>query len=146
MPEGVWSEYPIEVVWEGGMRYRGGRPDGPTLVVDGERAAAPSPVEGVLVSLAACSAIDVVEVLNKRRTPPASLNVRVDFARAANPPRRLTSVRLVYRVVTSSERHHVERAIELSFDKYCSVVHSLAPDVELQWELEVEPAEVGETA
>jgi len=140
MPEGVPSPYPIEVVWEGGMRYRGGPQGGPTHVVDGEREAAPSPVDAVVVALAACSAIDVVEILTKRRTPPSSLRVRAEFSRAPEPPRRLTDVKLVYTVAADSERTHVERAIQLSFDKYCSVVHSLAPDTRLTWELELEPA------
>lgn len=140
MPEGVPSPYPIEVVWEGGMRYRGGPQGGPTHVVDGEREAAPSPVDAVVVALAACSAIDVVEILTKRRTPPSSLRVRAEFSRAPEPPRRLTDVKLVYSVAADSERTHVERAIQLSFDKYCSVVHSLAPDTRLTWELELEPA------
>ena len=132
-----WSEYPIEVVWEGGKRYRGGKPGGPTHLVDGERQVAPSPVEGMLVALGACSSIDVVEILEKRRTPPTSLSVRVDFARAPTPPRRLTAARLVFRVATASERPHVERAIQLSFEKYCSVATSLAPDTVLEWSLEL---------
>ena len=137
MPELIWSDYPIEVVWEGGKRYRGGKPGGPTHLVDGEREVAPSPVEGMLVALGACSSIDVVEILEKRRTPATALSVRVDFARAPTPPRRLTAARLVFRVTTASERNHVERAIQLSFEKYCSVATSLAPDTQLDWSLEL---------
>lgn len=135
MPEGVASEYPIEVVWEGGMRYRGGRPGGPTVLVDGERAEAPSPVEALLVSLASCAAIDVVEILAKRRTPASALSVRADFSRAAEPPRRLTDVHLRFEVETTSERSHVERAVELSFSKYCSVASTFAPDTRLTWQV-----------
>lgn len=131
----------MEIVWEGGKRYRGGRPGAPTLLVDGEREAAPSPVEALLVALGSCSAIDVVEILEKRRTPASHLEVRVEFARAEHPPRRVTAARVVYRVATDSELHHVERAVELSFQKYCSVSTSLAPDTELTWAVEVRPAE-----
>jgi putative redox protein len=140
MPEGVPSEYPIEVVWEGDMRYRGGPAGGPTHVVDGHRQAAPSPVDSVLVALASCSAIDVVEVLNKRRTPPASLSVSVRFSRAAVAPRRITDVHLTYRVAADTAREHVERAVQLSFDRYCSVAHTIAPDTRVEWTVEVEPA------
>lgn len=139
MPEGQASPYPIEVVWEGGMRYRGGPRGGPTHRVDGDRQEAPSPVDSLVVAIASCSAIDVVEVLNKRRTPPAALRVRVEFSRAPEPPRRLTDVTLMYTVAADSDRTHVERAIQLSFDKYCSVIHSLAADTRLSWELEMEP-------
>lgn len=139
MPQGAPSPYPIEVVWEGGMRYRGGPEGGPALVLDGSREAAPSPVDALVAAVASCSAIDVVEVLNKRRTPPTALRVRVEFSRAPEPPRRLTDARLVFTVATASERHHVERAVELSFEKYCSVSASLAPDTRLSWEVELEP-------
>lgn len=139
MPEGVPAGYPIEVVWEGGKRYRGGPAGGPTVVLDGDRESSASPVDGMLVALAACSAIDVVEILTKRRTPPSRLSVRVDFSRAPTPPRRLTDARLTFSVATASERPHVERAIELSFEKYCSVSASLAPDTRLSWALELEP-------
>lgn len=139
MPEGVPVEYPIEVVWEGGMRYRGGPAGGPTLVVDGNRETAPSPVDTLVVAIASCSAIDVVDYLEKRRTPAASLSVSVRFSRAPQPPRRITDAHLTFRVATDSPRDHVERAVQLSFDKYCSVSNSLAPDTRLDWSVELEP-------
>lgn len=138
MTEGVWVDYSMEVAWEGGQRFRGGRPGGPTLRVDGEREAAPGPVDAVIVALVACSGIDVVEILNKRRTPATRLDVQARFARAAQAPRRITAVRLYFRVATDSAAHHVERAVELSVQKYCSVVHSLKEDIDLSWEVEVE--------
>src|SRR5690606_9109281 len=98
MLEGIRSSYPIEVVWEGGKRYRGGAPGGATLVMDGNREAGPSPVDSVLVSLAACSAIDVVEILEKRRTPATALSVHVEFSRAPTPPRRLTDIALRFSI------------------------------------------------
>lgn len=138
MPEGVPQDRTIEVVWEGGMRYRGGPAGGETHLVDGKREAAPSPVDSILVALASCSAIDVVEILEKRRTPPTSLSVSVAFSRAPVPPRRVTAAHLTFRVATASERAHVERAIELSFQTYCSVAHTIAPDTDVTWELVLE--------
>jgi putative redox protein len=140
MPEGVPVEYPIVVAWEGGMRYRGGPEGGPALGVDGERQEAPSPVDTLVVALASCSAIDVVEYLEKRRTPPTSLLVSTRFSRAPTPPRRITDAHLTFRVATDSPREHVERAVQLSFAKYCSVAASLAADTRLTWEVELEPA------
>jgi putative redox protein len=139
MPEGVPVEYPVEVFWEGGMRYRGGPAGGAALVVDGERQVAPSPVDTLVVAIASCSAIDVVDYLEKRRTPPTSVRVSVRFSRAPNPPRRLTDLHLTFHVATTSPPEHVERAVQLSFDKYCSVAASLAPDTRLAWSIELEP-------
>lgn len=127
----------VDVVWEGGRRYRGGRPDGPTLLVDGERQQAPGPVDTLMIAFASCSAIDVVDILEKRRTPAASLRVEVEFDRAATTPRRVLAARLRWIVATASDRAHVERAVDLSIRKYCSVAASLAPDVRLSWEVEV---------
>ena len=140
MPEGVPVEYPIELTWEGGMRWRGGRAGGPTLLVEGGAQTAPSPVDALVIALASCSAIDVVDYLEKRRTPPTASSVSVRFSRAADHPRRLTDVHLTYRVSTDSPREHVERAIQLSFDRYCSVAGSLAPDTRITWDIELSPA------
>ncbi|HEX9939462.1 MAG TPA: OsmC family protein [Longimicrobium sp.] len=140
MPEGVPVEYPIEVVWEGDRRYRGGPGGGPTLVVDGNREVAPSPVDTLIIAMASCSAIDVVDYLEKRRTPASSLSVSVRFSRAPSPPRRVTDAHLTFRVATDSPRDHVERAVQLSFEKYCSVSNSLAADTRLEWSVEMEPA------
>lgn len=137
MLEGTRSPHPIVVSWEGGKKYRGGPPGGPTILVDGDREQAPSPVDSLVVSLATCSAIDVVEILEKRRTPVRGLTVRVDFSRANTPPRRLTEVVMRFSVTTVSEIRHVERAVELSVEKYCSVASSLAPDTALTWSVEV---------
>jgi putative redox protein len=143
MLEGSPSPYSIEVEWQGGMRYVGGPAGGPTHMVDGERTAAPSPVDSLLVALASCSAIDVVEILGKRRTPVTQLSVSVEFSRAPQPPRRLTRVRLHFRVASDSDRSHVERAIALSFEKYCSVSATFAPDIDAGWDLELRPATAG---
>ena len=140
MTEGVRVEYPVEVVWEGGMVFRGGRPGGPELRMDGNGRDAPSPVDALVVAIGSCAAIDVVEYLEKRRTPATSLSVRVRFSRAPTPPRRLTEARLEFTVATDSAREHVERAIQLSFDKYCSVANSLDPDLPLGWEVTLMPA------
>jgi putative redox protein len=135
MPEGAEVEYPIEVAWEGGMRWRGGPGGGPTLLVDGERREGPSPVDALLVSLAACSGIDVVDYLEKRRTPATHARVSVRFSRAASPPRRVTAAHLVFHVSTDAPRDHVERAIRLSFERYCSVSSTFAPDTAITWEI-----------
>lgn len=142
MPEGVPSPHAIEVSWQGERRYRGGRDGGAMIVLDGDGRAGPSPVDTLLVSLAACSAIDVVDILEKRRTPVSELTVRVEFSRAPSPPRRLTDVHLHYHVRTASERHHVERAVDLSLEKYCSVTASLASDIRISREVEIAPAEL----
>jgi putative redox protein len=130
----------IDVVWEGERKFRAGSPGGPTTVIDGGRSAAPSPVENLVGALASCAAIDVLEILAKRRTPAESLQVEIEYTRAPSPPRRLTDVLVRFKVATGSERHHVERAVALSFETYCSVSSSLRPDLPISWEVELLPA------
>lgn len=140
MPDGVAVAYAIEVGWEGGMRFSGGRAGGAAMVLDGTGEAAPSPVDAMLVALAACSGIDVVDYLEKRRTPPTSVRVVVHFSRAPTPPRRVTAAELVFHVAADSGQEHVERAVQLSFEKYCSVSSTFAPDTRLTWRVELAPA------
>jgi putative redox protein len=87
--------------------------------------------------------VDVVSILEKRRTPAATLEVDVHGERADAMPARLTNVQLVFRITgTGIEREQAERAIELAVNKYCSVRDSLDPamPVELMLELNGEAA------
>lgn len=127
----------VEMEWQGEQRFRGGRPGEPQLVLDGRRTTAPGPVDTLVLALCACSAIDVVEILTKRRTPPRSLRVSAEFTRVDGTPRRLRTVRLLYSVDTDSDLEHVQRAATLSLEKYCSVSGSLAPDVEITTAVEL---------
>jgi putative redox protein len=134
------ARYSVSMEWLGDRRFRGGPPGGPALVLDGEQQAGPSPVQALASAIASCSAVDVVEILAKRRTPATHLRVDVSYTRAPVAPRRLTSVALRFIVATDSERAHVERAIVLSLENYCSVSLSLRPEVPITWELELHPA------
>jgi putative redox protein len=141
MAGAVPSEYPIEVVWTEGEVFRGGRPGMPEMTVDGKAVAGPSPVDALLVALASCSAIDVLEILAKRRTPATAASVSVEFSRAPTPPRRIMDATLNFHVSVDSDVHHVERAIELSIRKYCSVSGTFAPDTKIGWTARVTPAD-----
>jgi putative redox protein len=97
-------------------------------------------VDGLLASLATCSAVDVVDILAKRRTPVESLEVEVVAERVDTVPRRLKHVTLNYRIGgTGIERVHAERAVDLAVTKYCSVASSLRPDVPVEWTIDLEP-------
>ena len=126
----------VDVAWAGGQRFDAGRPGGPTLRLDGRGETGQSPVDAVLSALASCTAIDVVEILAKRRTPVERLTMEVTGDRADGVPRRLTHVLLAYRIDGAGvERIHAERAIELAITKYCSVRDSLARDIVIEWSL-----------
>lgn len=122
----------VKVEWTGeGQLFRGGAPGGVQIPLDGRGAAGPSPVQALLLALAACTGADVVEILQKMRVPLAGLVLDVEGDRAADAPRRYTAIRLRFTVsgVPPESEERVRRAVALSAEKYCSVLHSLRPDV-----------------
>ncbi len=126
------ADVAVRLSWEGeGRRFRGGREGGPAVTVDGEGAAGPSPMQTLLLALGACSAADVVEILGKMRVPLAGLEVVIEGERAAEAPRRYTAIRLRYlaRGLPAEAEARLRHAVELSREKYCSVLHTLRPDV-----------------
>jgi putative redox protein len=126
----------VHASWRGARRYEIGRPGGPSVTIDAAGVAGLGPVDTMLGALAACSAIDVLDYLAKRRTPAQRCDVRVDAERRATAPRRVLRARLVIELDGANiETHHAERAIALSFQTYCSVSASLAPDVTIESQL-----------
>lgn len=129
----------VRLRWTGeGDVFRGGpvAPEGetrPESVIDGGSAAGPSPMDHLLLGLAGCMAVDVRMILGKSRVPLEALEVEVEGERAPEPPRRFVRLRLVYRVKGPREEDQakLERAVALSREKYCSVLHSLRPDIDL---------------
>ncbi|MGH7475059.1 MAG: OsmC family protein [Longimicrobiales bacterium] len=131
----------VEIRWlASGLRFEGGAPGGPAVALDGDGQSAVSPVQAALLSLAACTAADVVEILGKMRLPLDGLAVWVEGDRAAEPPRRFTRVRLVYEVagVDAADEPKVQRAVALSHEKYCSVLHTWRGDIEIETEIVLE--------
>lgn len=104
--------------------------------VDTKGKVGPGPVDVLLSALATCSAIDVVEILAKRRTPAESLAIDVHGIRAAATPARVTDVTMAYTITGDGiERPHAERAIDLAINRYCSVKDSLDPAIKIFWTL-----------
>jgi putative redox protein len=126
----------VRATWAGEHRFDSGRPDGPAARFDGSAVSGQSPVDALLSALASCSGIDVVDILAKRRTPVERLVVDVEADRRETPPRRLVRVEVHFQVDGQGiERVHAERAVQLAFEKYCSVSASLAPDTVIETRL-----------
>jgi len=120
----------VRAVWVGEHRFDTGRPDGPTARFDGSAKSGQNPVDALVSALAACTGIDVVDILGKRRTPPERLVVDAFAERRAEHPRRVERVRLTFTVDGEGvEIVHTERAVALALTKYCSVAATLAPGV-----------------
>ena len=128
----------VAVTWNGGHAFTGGRPFGPQIQVDADAVLGPGPVDTVLIALASCTSYDIVEILAKRRTPVATLDIDVKGDRAETRPARLTRVVLTYTLTGEGiDRVQAERAIELAINRYCSVKDSLNASIPIEWSLEL---------
>lgn len=130
----------IDLEWSGGDRFSVTTPSGAAVTLDREAADGPSPMEALLAAVAGCMAIDIVVILERMRESPALLRGTATGERAADPPRRFTRIRLDFRAAGGAvSAARLERAVRLSFEKYCSVLHTLGKDIEYDWTAEVEP-------
>lgn len=125
------------VEWEGEQRFRA-QAEANSQVLDGERSAGLSPTDTLLAALAACMGIDIVDILQKGRLELTGCRIHVSGIRREEPPRRFTAIDMAVEVEGLRLDHRkVERAVELSRTKYCSVWSSLAPDIDLTIEARV---------
>jgi putative redox protein len=122
--------------WIEKQRFTGIADSGHQIVVDGDKAAGNSPMELVLIALCGCTGYDVVSILQKKREPFTSLEVRAQAERAANPPSVYTEIKLTYRIGGKVSRKAVEDAVRLSKEKYCSVSAMLDKTAKITAEIE----------
>jgi putative redox protein len=97
------------------------------------------PMEALLAALGSCSAVDVQDIMAKRRTPLSRYRIEVIGERAEGLPARYTKITV--RHIGSGEgvtKEQLEKAARLSFEKYCSVANSLREDIEFVIEARAE--------
>ena len=110
---------------------------GHTIRIDGgTHEDGPGPMELVLAALGSCSAVTVVEFLQKMRQPLTSLEVEVTGERAETSPKVYTRIHIRYLVGGECDEGRVERAINLTESKYCSVYTMLDASVEMSHTIE----------
>jgi putative redox protein len=124
------------LTWERGLRFIGGESGGPVATIDGDNAAGPGPMLTLLLAAAACSGSDVVIILEKMREKLGGMRIEVEGVRREEDPRRYVAIHLDYRLEGDGlDPAKARRAIDLSLEKYCSVIHSLAPDIAITYAL-----------
>ena len=125
----------LELTWAGEETFRGGVPGGPQVVLDGHAKEGVSPVEQLLLAAASCSGIDVVLILQKMRVALEQVRVEVSGERRDETPRRFTAIHFRFHAAgDGADEAKLRRAVELSLQKYCSVVTSLAPDIRITYD------------
>jgi putative redox protein len=128
----------LELVWEHDL-VLGGRAREASMTLDSAGVAGPSPVQALGFALAGCMAMDVVHILRKGRHDLKGLKVALEAERAPQDPHRLTRIKLHYTITGDVPGEQVQRALDLSHDKYCSVWHSMRQDIPFEATFTVTP-------
>ncbi len=129
----------VTLRWSGdGLVFEGITSSGLSTTIDGNSEQGPSPMDTLLLALAGCMVSDVRLILEKSRVPLDGLEVTVEGERADDPPRRYTRIEMVFRLSGPGPEDgpKVERAVALSRETYCSVLHTLRRDVDIDIRVE----------
>jgi len=123
--------------WKGSTIFEGIAENGNSIFfdADAEHTQGPSPMEAVLMALCACTSVDVVSILQKKRERLEGLKVTAAAEQAETPPRVFTRIKLTYTVSGNLSRKAVEDAVSLSKNKYCSVSKMLEKAAPVDYEI-----------
>ncbi|NNE65520.1 MAG: OsmC family protein [Pyrinomonadaceae bacterium] len=139
------TDHKAVVQYAGDQFFIGTTPSGNSQTIDskGDRSSAASPLELLMLSVASCTAVDVVSILKKKRQEITDYKVEIEGDRRDEFPRGFTAFRVHHIVYGRSvSEDAVAKAVELSDDKYCSVAYTVRPGAEITTSFEV--VEVGE--
>jgi len=128
-----------QITWYGGGKFVGTDSGKHSVVLStGDEGVGMKPSELLLVALASCTAVDVVEILRKKRTPLDGLEIQISGEQDQDPPWTYRKIHLKYILTGSSlTTKDVEQAIALSEEKYCSVAATVRGKAEITWEYEI---------
>ena len=132
-----------QVKWIGDEMFAGISESGHTIVLDANAGnLAPSPLENILISLGACSSVDVVSILKKTRQAVKGCKVEITGTRVDSVPKLFSDIHLHF-IITGIDiaEKHVEKAVSLSADKYCSVALMLNKTVNITHDFSIVGAE-----
>ena len=121
----------LRLDWQGGAAFCADNGEGHTITFDGSPEVGGEnrgfrPMEGLLASAAACSAIDVAHILRKGKNTPDTLRIEITATRADTEPRVFTEIHLHYVINGENVRDAAAtRAVQLSVEKYCSALTML---------------------
>ncbi|MFM9904794.1 MAG: OsmC family protein [Pyrinomonadaceae bacterium] len=134
------NTYKATVKYAGDQFFIGTAPSGhaQTIDVKGDRHSAPTPLEMLLVSVAACTAADVMSIMLKKRQDVTGYDVEIEGWRAEEHPRKFTKFHINHIVHgrNVSEKALAD-AVKLSDTTYCSVAATVRPTAEITTSFEI---------
>ncbi len=127
------------VQWLSGKRFVGIDSTNHAVVVSSQdEGVGIKPSEMLLIALASCTAVDVVEILSKKRMPLDSMEIITTGEQDADPPWTFRKIHLKYRLSGPRlSENAVEQAIQLSEGKYCSVAATVRATADITTEFEI---------
>lgn len=142
------SEHPVKVKWTGDFQFIGSGSNKRSVVMsskDEQNNTGISPSEMLLLGLAACSGYDVVSILSKQRQKLTHLEVEIRAEQEPDPPWTYTLFHLIFKLSGPKLKDSsVQRAIELSLEKYCSVAATVSGKADITFEKHIVEVEASE--
>ena len=133
----------VDVRWTGKMSFVGKSGTNHSVVMDtipdnGGEAAAPSPLEMVLMGLAGCSGMDVLLIVKKKRIAVSAFEITINAERSTEHPKVFTSVNMEYIFEGQDlKQKSLEDSVRLSVEQYCSVAGMVAKTATINWQVTI---------
>ncbi len=130
------------------VRFEASNERGHAVIVEGGRNAggqdeAPAPTELFMMSQAACTAVDIVELLKKMRQPLTHLEIEAEGLRAQDQvPKIFTGIHLHYKIYGNVAEGKADKAISMSIEKYCTISKMIDQVAKLTYSFEIFPEEI----
>jgi len=106
--------------------------------LDGDKKKGFGPKATLLSALAACSGIDIVEILEKMRVKFSDFEIETEADQTEQHPRVFKDIHITYKIKTAkSNEEKVKKAIQLSLDKYCGVSAMLKKNSPIHYKLKL---------
>lgn len=134
------QNYKTEIKYAGDEQFIGTSASGHAQTIDtkGDRKSAASPLELLLLAVGACTAVDVVSILKKKRQKVFDYKVEVTAERRDENPRVFEKINIHHIVYGQNiSEQAVAQAIALSDEKYCSVGANIKPTSEIETSFEI---------
>jgi putative redox protein len=119
--------------------------DGHTITIDlskeaGGEDAGPRPKKLLLVAAAGCSGLDVVPLLKKMRVELKGFDIQIEAQMSEEHPKQYTSMKVIYEFEGDNlPMEKLEKAVTLSYEKYCGVMAMYKKAIPISWEIRIKP-------
>jgi len=133
-------EMNLKIVEQPTKEFKAVNPNGASQTIDGDAKKGLRPMESLLNAYASCAALDLVHILKKQKQDHKSLQILVAGLRPdEGHPKPFTEINMHFILTGALDQSKVERAVQLSVEKYCSVGESLHPSIKVNYKTSINP-------